>query len=392
MQEKSFHTLAVHAGEDRTENFGAVSVPIYTASVFAFTDADEGAAIHNHQKEGYFYGRLGNPTQTALEKAVAELEAGESALAFASGMAAISAAILTVVKSGDHIVAPASMYSTTTFFLKHLSENFGIETSFVDATDAENYANAIQPNTKILWIETPSNPLVKITDISAVAKIAQENKITTIADNTFATPFNQRPLDYGVDLIVHSATKYLGGHSDLTAGLMVGKKELVEKARLETTKLYGGNIAPQVAWLVLRGIKTLPLRMERHNLNASALADMFSKHPKIKAVFYPGLETHQNHDVAKRQMKGFGGMIGFDVGGVEAGKTFVNNVKICTLATSLGGVETIVQHSASMTHAGLSPGERLKAGVTDGLIRFSVGIEDVRDLIADLEQALDKIS
>jgi len=391
MEEKSFYTLAVHAGEERTENFGALSVPIYTASVFAFSDADEGAAIHNYEKEGYFYGRLGNPTQDALEKAVAELEGGESALAFASGMAAVSASLLTVVKSGDHIVAPDSMYSTTTFFLKHLAENFGIETSFVDASDSENYAKAIKPDTKVFWIETPSNPLVKITDISAVAEIARGKNITTIADNTFATPFNQRPLASGVDVVIHSATKYLGGHSDLTAGLMVGKREIVERARLHTTKFYGGNIAPQVAWLVLRGIKTLALRMERHNENASALANMLSKHSKVKAVFYPGLESHQNHDIAKRQMKGYGGMIGFDVGGIEEGKTLVNNLKVCTLATSLGGVETILQHSASMTHAGLSSEERLKAGVTDGLIRFSVGIEDVKDLIRDLENALDKI-
>ncbi len=391
MQEKSFNTLTVHAGENLTENFGAVSVPIYTASVFAFSDAEEGAAIHNHQKPGYFYGRFGNPTQAALEKVIAELENGEAALAFASGMAAVSTAVLTVVKSGDHIVAPNSMYSTTTFFFKHLAENFGIETSFVDATDAKNYANAIRPKTKIFWIETPSNPLVKITDISTVAKIAKENNITSISDNTFATPFNQRPLEFGVDLIIHSATKYLGGHSDLTAGLLVGRKDIVEKARLETTKLYGGNIAPQVAWLVLRGIKTLALRMERHNDNASAIINMLSNHPKVKAVFYPGLATHQNHKVAKKQMKGFGGMIAFDVGGIEAGKTLVNNLKVCMLATSLGGVETIIQHSASMTHAALSPEERLTAGVTDGLIRLSVGIEDAQDLIVDLQQALDKI-
>ncbi|HEV8160472.1 MAG TPA: PLP-dependent aspartate aminotransferase family protein [Pyrinomonadaceae bacterium] len=391
MQEKSFNTLTVHAGEDLTENFGAVSVPIYTASVFAFSDADEGAAIHNYQKPGYFYGKLGNPTQDALEKAIAELENGESALAFASGMAAVSAAVLTVVKSGDHIVAPDSMYSTTTFFFKHLAENFGIETSFVDATDAKNYADTIRPHTKIFWIETPSNPLVKITDISAVAKIARENSITSIADNTFATPFNQRPLELGVDLIIHSATKYLGGHSDLTAGLLVGRKDIVEKARLETTKLYGGNIASQVAWLVLRGIKTLALRMERHNSNASVIANMLSKHSKVKAVSYPGLTVNQNHEIARKQMKGFGGMIAFDIGGIEAGKTLVNNLKVCMLATSLGGVETIIQHSASMTHAALSPEERLTAGITDGLIRLSVGIEDAQDLIADLQQALDKI-
>ena len=391
MQEKSFNTLTVHAGENLTENFGAVNVPIYTASIFAFSDVEEGAAIHNHQKPGYFYGRFGNPTQDALEKAIVELENGESALAFASGMAAVSAAVLTIVQSGDHIVAPASMYSTVTFFFKHLAENFGIETSFVDATDAKNYANAIRPQTKIFWIETPSNPLVKITDISTVAKIARENNITSIADNTFATPFNQRPLELGVDLIIHSATKYLGGHSDLTAGLLVGKKDIVEKARLGTTKLYGGNIAPQVAWLVLRGIKTLALRMERHNNNASAIANMLYNHSKVKAVFYPGLAAHQNHEIASKQMKGFGGMIAFDVGEIEAGKTLVNNLKVCMLATSLGGVETVIQHSASMTHAALSPEERLTAGVTDGLIRLSVGIEDAQDLIADLQQALDKI-
>ncbi len=391
MQEKSFDTLAVHAGENRSENYGAVSVPIYTASVFAFTDAETGAAIHNNQKEGYFYGRLGNPTQTALEKAVAELENGEAALTFASGMAAISAALLTVVKTGDHIVAPASMYPTTTLFLKHLSENFDIETTFVDATGAKNYAAAIQPNTKAFWLETPSNALLNVTDIAEVANIARENNITTIADNTFATPFNQRPLALGIDVVVHSATKYFGGHSDLTAGLMIGKKEIIEKAQHEAAKLYGGNIAPQVAWLVLRGIKTLGLRMKRHNQNAFALANMLSKHPKVKAVFYPGLESHFNHEIAAKQMKGFGGMIAFDVGGVEEGKKFVNNVKICTLATSLGGVETIVQHSASMTHAALSPDERQKTGVTDGLIRFSTGIENVEDLKADLENALDKI-
>lgn len=391
MQEKSFFTKAVHAGENRTENHGAVSVPIYTASVFAFTDADEGAAIHNYQKEGYFYGRLGNPTQTALEKAVTELENGEDALAFASGMAAVSAAVLTLVKTGEHIVAPESMYSTTSNFLRHLAENFGIETTFVDATDTKNYANAVRPNTKMFWIETPSNPLLKITEFSTVVEIAEEKGIATVADNTFATPFNQRPLDFGVDAVIHSATKYFGGHSDLTAGLMVGKREIVDRARHTISKLYGGNIAPQVAWLVLRGIKTLALRMERHNQNAYAIANMLATHPKVKEVFYPALSSHLQYEIAKRQMSGFGGMISFDVGGVEEGKRLVNNVKVCTLATSLGGVETILQHSASMTHATLSREERVKAGVTDGLIRLSVGIEDAQDLISDLESALDKV-
>lgn len=391
MSEKSFDTLAVHAGEDLTQNHGSVSVPIYNASVFAFTDADEGAAIHNYEKEGYFYGRLGNPTQSALEKAVAELEKAEAAYALASGMAAVSAAILSNVKTGDHIVAPASMYSTTTLFLREIEEKFDIETSFVDAPAAENYAGAVKENTKLFWLETPSNPLLKISDIAAITKIARSKNIVSVIDNTFATPFNQRPCELGVDLIIHSATKYLGGHSDLTAGLIAGKSEFVEQARHTIGKLYGGNIAPQIAWLVLRGIKTLGVRMERHNKNASAIANMLASHPKVKTVYYPGLSDHQNHVTAKKQMKGFGGMIAFDVGSVEAGKVLVNNVKVCTLATSLGGVETIIQHSASMTHAVLSREERLKAGVTDGLIRLSVGIEDAGDLIADLQNALNKI-
>lgn len=389
MADKSFDTLTVHAGEDLTQNHGSVSVPVYNASVFAFPDADEGAAIHTCQKEGYFYGRLGNPTQTALEKAVAELEQTEDAYALASGMAAISAAILSHLKSGDHIIAPDSMYSTTTLFLREIEERFGIETSFIDATDAGNYADAARENTKLFWIETPSNPRLKISDIETIVKIAQSKNIISVIDNTFATPFNQRPAEFGVDLIVHSATKYFGGHSDLTAGLIAGKREFVERARHTAGKLYGGNIAPQVAWLVLRGIKTLALRMERHNKNASAIANMLSNHAKVKAVFYPGLPDHPNYEIAKKQMNGFGGMIAFDVGSMEAGKKLVNNVEVCTLATSLGGVETIIQHSASMTHATLSREERLKAGVTDGLIRLSVGIENEKDLIKDLERALD---
>jgi methionine-gamma-lyase len=391
MNKKSFETLAVHSGEDTKNYHGSVSVPIYNASVFAFSDADEASAIHNYEKPGWFYGRLGNPTQDALEAAICELEQGESALAFASGMAAVTASLLNVVKSGDHIVAPQSHYSTTGSFLEYLSENFNIQTTFIEQTDAENYRNAIQKNTKVFYLETPSNPTLKISDLAEIARIAQENSITTICDNTFATPFNQLPLALGVDTVLHSATKYLGGHSDLTAGVVVGKKEFIEKARLKTTKLFGGNIAPQTAWLVLRGIKTLALRMERHNENAQKIAGFLAEHPKVLQTNYPGLASHPNHDIARKQMRGFGGMISFDVGSVEAGKTLLNNVKLCTLATSLGGVETIIQHSASMTHAGLSREERLKAGITDGLIRLSVGIENVEDLIADLDQSLMKI-
>jgi methionine-gamma-lyase len=389
MNDESFFTLSVHAGEDRTANFGALSVPIYPASVFAFEDADEGIAIHNYEKDGYFYGRLGNPTVDALERTVAELENGEAGLAFASGMAAISAAAFTLVGSGDHVVAPESMYSTTTNFLKHIGESFGVETTFVDAADAEAYAAAIRPNTKMFWIESPSNPLVRITDIAEVAAIGRKAGVATVVDNTFATPFNQRPLELGADLVIHSATKYLGGHSDLTAGVMAGHRDLVEKARHGAAKFYGGNIAPQVAWLVLRGIKTLGLRMERHNANASALANMLLGHSKIKGVFYPGLEDHQNHEIAKRQMRGFGGMLGADVGTAEAAKRLVNNLKICTFATSLGGVETLIQPVALMTHATLSAEERAAAGVSEGLLRISVGIENIDDICQDIYDALD---
>lgn len=388
MYEHSFFTLSVHAGEDRDANFGALSVPIYPASVFAFSDADEGVAIHNYEKPGYFYGRLGNPTVDALEKAMAELERGEAALALASGMAAVSAAAFTLVNSGDHVVAPESMYSTTTNFLNHIGEQFGIETTYVNAEDAEAYAAAIRPNTKMFWVESPSNPLVKITDIAEVSAIGKRAGIATVVDNTFATPYNQRPLELGADLVIHSATKYLGGHSDLSAGIIVGGGDLVEKARHGAAKYYGGNIAPQVAWLVLRGIKTLALRMERHNSNASALAYMLREHPKVMSVHYPGLESHRNHEIAKRQMHGFGGMLGVDVGTVKAAKSVVNSLKVCTFATSLGGVETLIQPVALMTHATLSPEDRAKAGVSDGLLRISVGIEHVDDICRDIYDAL----
>lgn len=389
MNDHSFFTQAVHAGEDREAHFGAVSVPIYPASVFAFADADEGIAIHNYEKGGYFYGRLGNPTVAALERTIAELERGEDGLAFASGMAAISAAAFTLVRSGDHIVAPDSMYSTTTNFLKHLDERFGIETTFVDASNAEAYAAAIRPNTKMFWMETPSNPLVRITDIAEVAAIGRKAGTASVVDNTFATPFNQRPLELGADLVVHSATKYLGGHSDLTAGLLAGRRELVDKARHGAAKLYGGNIAPQVAWLVLRGIKTLAVRMERHNTNASTFANRIADHPRVQKIYYPGMAAHQNHEIAKRQMSGFGGLVGVDVGSAEVAKSLVNNLKMCTFATSLGGVETLVQPVALMTHASLSPEQRTKAGISEGLLRISVGIERVEDICQDIYEALE---
>jgi len=389
MKDTSIFTKAVHSGLDRKENHGALSVPVYNASVFAFANADEAAEIHNEMTPGFYYGRIGNPTTAALENAIAELENADAGLSFASGMAAISAAILTTVRTGENIVAPRSGYSTTQHFLKFIETEFGIETIFADGADAAAYAEAANDKTRMFLIESPSNPLLQITDLTAVAEFARSRGIVTLADNTFATPFNQRPVEFGVDLVVHSATKYLGGHSDLTAGLLAGRSDLIGTARQKGAKLFGGNIAPQVAWLVLRGIKTLALRMERHNSNAYALANMLASDARVVKVYYPGLAGHLNHNIAARQMgRGFGGMISFDLGTKERGQAFVNSVKLCALATSLGGVESIVQHSASMTHATLSSEEREAAGIGEGLIRFSVGVEDVEDIKADILQAL----
>lgn len=389
MNEKSLETIAVHAGEEAVEkHFGAVSVPIYNASLFAFTDAESGGKIHNYEAEGYFYSRLGNPTTDALEKALCELEGGEDALCFASGMAAITTTILGLVETGAHIVAPVSHYTTTGTFLRFLKDSFGVETTYIEAGDAENYARAARENTKFFYIETPANPNLQIIDIAAVAKTGRERNILTVADNTFATPYNQNPLAFGVDLVVHSATKYLGGHSDLSAGAIVGHRAIVDKIRHSTMKLFGGSLAPQTAWLVLRGIKTLALRMEKHNANAEKIARFLTEHPKVKTVYHPSLPQHANHEIAKKQMRGYGGMIAFDVGTIEAGKNFLNNLKLVKIATSLGGVESIAQHSASMTNAKTPKDLREKAGITDGLIRFSVGIENADDLIADLDGAL----
>lgn len=386
--QNSFETLAVHAGEDPASHMGALSTPIYQTALHVFPNAQDGHLIHEGHKPGYFYGRMGNPTQSALEKALCELEAGEAALALASGMAAISNTLLSALEPGDHIVAPASLYATTGALLDGLLPKLGIQVSYVDATDAENYAQAVTPATRVFYLESPANPTMKLVDIERVVAIARRHGVITVMDNTFATPYNQRPLSLGVDVVVHSATKYLGGHGDLTAGAIVGRKDLVEKAHWQTNKVLGGVIAPMTAWLVMRGIRTLALRMERHNANALKVARFLAAHPKVQVVHYPGLESHPQHALARRQMRGFGGVLSFDVGGVDEGRRLVDNVKLCALAVSLGDVSTLIQHSASMTHAIVPRERRLAVGITDGLLRLSVGIENAEDVIADLGQAL----
>lgn len=387
----NFFTKAVHAGSNLSNHFGALSTPIYNASTYAFENAEMGSAIHEGEIPGYFYSRINNPTQEALELALAQLEDGEAAIAFSSGMAAISNCLITLLKSGDHIIAPQSIYASTGSFLSFLELNFGIEVSFIDATNALEYKNAIRKNTKVLYLESPANPTLKLVDIEAVVAIAKQNNLKTVMDNTFATPYNQQPIAFGIDSVIHSMTKYIGGHADILAGALISSKELVDKCRWNTNKFLGGVIAPQTAWLAHRGIKTLAIRMERHNTNAIAVANFLEYHPKVRKVHYPGLHSHPQHNLAKKQMKGFGGMIAFEVNDIEQGRKLVNALELITLAVSLGDVSTIIQHSASMTHASVPKEMMEKAGVNDGLLRLSVGIESKEDIINDLNNALNTI-
>ncbi|RNC84415.1 MAG: PLP-dependent transferase [Balneola sp.] len=390
-QNHSFATRSVHSGSDLNNHFGAISIPIYNASTFSFPDAEQGAAIHEGEIKGYFYSRINNPTQEVLERALAELEEGESAIVFSSGMAAISNTILTYLKKGDHLIAPRSIYASSRGLMDYLRSNFNIDVTYVDATDSTSYEGAIKVNTRLLYIESPSNPTLDITDISRVVEIAKDFGLSTVMDNTFATPFNQNPLSYGVDVVIHSMTKYIGGHGDLLGGAAIGSNEFVRKCRWKVNKYFGAVPSPHTSWIAHRGIKTLALRMERHNENAATVAEFLERHPKVLKVHYPGLESHPQHALAKKQMRGFGGMISFEVAGVEEGRALVNNVELCTLAVSLGDVSTLIQHSASMTHASVDPDTRRKTGISDGLIRLSVGIEDKDDIIMDLEKALEEV-
>jgi methionine-gamma-lyase len=386
-----FATMAVHAGQDPDPLTGSVSVPIYQTSTFVFESAEQGAARFAGKQEGYIYTRLGNPTVRALERNVAALEGGEDARACASGMAAIHAAVTSLVGKGDHVVVSDSIYGGTAKLFMDILPRFGVEFSFVDSSEVANVERAIRENTKMIYVETPSNPTLKITDLRAVARIAKERKIVTMTDNTFMSPYFQRPLGMGIDVSIHSLTKYLGGHGDLVGGIIVSRKSFFN-ALDPLLRNTGGTLAPFEAWLTLRGIKTLPLRMEKHNENAMRVAAFLESHSKVERVNYPGLKSHPQHDLAKRQMSGFGGTMSFELkGGLKKGVKLMNSVRLCTLAVSLGAVETLIEHPASMTHAIVPREERLKTGITDGLVRLSVGIEDAQDIIEDLERSLDRI-
>jgi len=363
---------------------GSLSVPIYQTSTFV----QEAPGVN----KGYDYARTNNPTRATLENIIAELENGKIGVAFGSGLAAIDA-VIKLLKSGDEILAVDDIYGGAFRLFTHVYEKFGIKVNYVDTTNAENVFNAITPNTRLIWLETPTNPTLKVSDIAAIAKIAKANACLLCVDNTFASPALQQPLSLGADLVVHSATKYLGGHSDLIAGLVVAKDQLLGEKIKFIQNASGAILAPFDSWLVIRGIETLHLRVQQHCRNAQAVAEWLETHPAIDKVFYPGLKTHLNHDIAKKQAKGFGGIVSFTLKNdtEEAATAFVTSTQYFKLAESLGGVKSLLCHPAQMTHKSIPAEKRRAAGVADSLIRLSVGLEEVEDLIADLEQAFEKI-
>jgi len=377
-----------------------VATPIFTSSTFVLESAAHGAALCDPNtligdvKEGspWLYARWGNPTNDVAAQAITDLEGGFGSFVTSSGMAAISTTIMSFVSAGDHVIAPQCVYGGTYELLSNLLSRFQVEVTFVDSTIVSNYEAAIKKNTKLLYGETPANPTMSLLDLEALGNIGKKHSIVTAVDSTFASPYNQKPLSLGIDIVIHSATKYLGGHSDIVAGTITPKnRELMEKI-FPQYKLFGNGLSALDSFLLARGIKTLDVRMERHNKVALEVAQYLEKHEKVERVYYPGLESHSNHALAKKQMTGFGGMIAFEVkGGADAGKTVIENVKLITLAVSLGGVESLIEHAASMTHINVSREERIKAGITDGLIRLSIGLEHHLDLIEDLNQALSKI-
>lgn len=388
-----FATRAIHAGQYPDPQTGSLATPIYQTSTFTFSSAEQGSARFAGEEAGYIYTRLGNPTQEALEKKMADLEGGEACLAFGSGMAAISGTVLALVKSGDHLLADETLYGCTHTFFSHMLSRFGVEVTYTDMSDIRNLEREIRKNTKAVYFETPANPTLKLVDIKAVSSITHSAGAMVVIDNTFMSPYFQQPLKLGADIVVHSATKYISGHGDVIAGVAVGPKEFMDTARMTTLKDIGGVISPFNAWLTLRGLKTLALRMERHNQNALAVARFLEEHPMVDSVYYPGLASHPQHHLAGMQMTGYGGLITFELkGGIEAGMRMMNSLSLCRLAVSLGDTETLVQHPASMTHSAVPREDRLKMGVTDGMVRISVGLEDAGDIIEDLTRALDTIS
>lgn len=393
LKNKGIGTIAIHAGQHKNP-FGALATPIYQTSTFVFDSTEQGGARFAGKEDGYIYSRLGNPTVAVAEAKVAALEEGEAAAATSSGMGAISSVLWTLLKAGDHVIADKILYGCTFALLAHGMTRYGVEVDFIDTSDLEEVKKHMKENTRVVYLETPANPNLKISDIEEIAKIAHTNsKTMVVVDNTFATPYLQKPLKLGADIVVHSATKYINGHGDVIAGFAVGKKKIIDEIKLFGIKdMTGSVLGPIEAHLIIRGLKTFEIRMQRHCDNAQKVAEFLEKHPKIDKVYYPGLIKHPGHEIAKKQMKGFGGIMSFELkGGFEAGKTLLNNVKLCALAVSLGDTETLIQHPASMTHSAYSKEELKEAGIPEGLVRLSVGLENVEDIIEDLEQALNQV-
>ena len=389
-----FGTRAIHAGNAKNE-FNSLATPIYQTSTFCFDECNQGGRRFAGEEEGMIYTRLGNPTTSVLENKIAELEGGEAAVATASGMGAISSALWTIARAGAHIITDCTLYGCTFAYLAQGLTRYGVEVSFVDTSNIDEVKRAFKENTVALYLETPANPNLKISDIELIAKTAREyNKdIKVVCDNTFATPFFQNPLKLGADVVVHSVTKYLNGHGDVVAGAVIGSKKFIQDVRMLGVKdMTGSVLGPQEAYLVLRGLKTLELRMLRHCESAKKIAEYLEGRKGVEKVYFPGLLTQANHAVAKKQMRDFGGMISFEIkGGREVGIKFVNALKLCAIAVSLGDAETLIEHPASMTHSTYSIEELKVARIPEGLIRLSVGLENVEDIINDLEQAFLKL-
>jgi len=374
-----FSTDAIHAGQEPDFKTGAVITPIYQTSTYAQEE------LGKHK--GYEYGRTQNLTRESLEKNIAVLEKGKYGIAFSSGLAATNA-LMNLVKSGDHIIISNNVYGGTYRLYELVLKNFGLDYSWVDTSDLKNIEDAIKPNTKLVFVETPTNPMLTITDLKGVVEICKNHNLKSIVDNTFMSPYFQNPLEFGCDIAFHSSTKYINGHSDVVSGIVVTSDEKIHERLRYIQNAAGAIPGPFDCWLILRATKTLAVRMERHEKNANQLAKYFDKNEKAKKVYYPGLESHPQHELAKKQMRGFGGMISVDFDDIEIAKKVVNNVKVFTLAESLGGVESLVCHPASMTHAAVPKEERDKMGLTESLVRFSVGIEDIEDLIEDIDNII----
>ncbi len=386
-------TQCIHAGKVKDSQFGALATPLYQTSTFVFDSAEQGAARFAGEAEGFIYTRLGNPTTRELELKVAALEGMADAAATATGMGAVAASTMAFLQQGDHLIASKAIYGCSFALFNHQFARYGIEVSFVDMTDHQAIEQALRPNTKMLFAETPINPNLVVLDLEFIGDFCRKHQIISIIDNTFLTPLLQRPADFGIDIVIHSATKYLNGHGDVVAGIIVSDVERITTIKLTTLKDMGATISPHDAWLIIRGLKTLSVRMERHCANAQKVAEYLASQPCIAKVFYPGLPDHPGHKFIGNQMKAAGGVLAFEINGsLDDGRFFINQCQLLSLAVSLGDAESLIQHPASMTHSPYTAEERRAAGISDGLIRISVGLEHVDDIIADLEQALVKMS